>query len=154
MMAQQLKLYFGIGRYISENSRSGAWGTSALDIISAQLKNDLPGLMGFGVTSLKNMRKFYEAWSSIEDKSATAVADLQSTENEAIVIRQPELPISDGFPLSEFFAVPFTHHIRILEKEKDRDARIYYIQRTALSHLSKEALIKAIEEDEFNHQIC
>ena len=31
----------------------------AVEIISAQLKNDLPGLMGFGVTSLKNMRKFY-----------------------------------------------------------------------------------------------
>ena len=24
--------------------------------------------MGFGVTSLKNMRKFYEAWATIEDK--------------------------------------------------------------------------------------
>ena len=52
----------------------------AVEIISAQLKNDLPGLMGFGVTSLKNMRKFYEAWATIEDKSATAVADLQNTE--------------------------------------------------------------------------
>ncbi len=56
---EQLKLYFGIGRYISENSRNGFWGTGALEIISAQLKNDLPGLMGFGVTSLKNMCKFY-----------------------------------------------------------------------------------------------
>ena len=51
-----------------------------MEIISAQLKNDLPGLMGFGVTSLKNMRKFYEAWATIEGKSATAVADLQNTE--------------------------------------------------------------------------
>lgn len=55
---EQLKLYFGIGRYISENSRNGFWSTGALDFISAQIKNDLPGLMGFGVTSLKNMRKF------------------------------------------------------------------------------------------------
>ena len=149
---EQLKLYFGIGRYISENSRSGFWGTSALDIISAQLKKDLPGLMGFGVTSLKNMRKFYEAWASVEDKSATAVADLQGIEDEAIAIRQPELPMLEGFPSSEFFDVPFTHHIRILEKEKDSDARIYYIRRAALSHLSKEALIKAIEEDEFHHR--
>lgn len=52
----------------------------AVEIISAQLKNDLPGLMRFGATSLKNMRKFYEAWAIIEDKSATAVADLQNTE--------------------------------------------------------------------------
>ncbi len=149
---EQLKLYFGIGRYISENSRSGYWGTGALEFISERLRSDLPGLVGFSLTSMKNMRKFYEAWASIEDKSAIAVADLQGIEDEAIAIRQPELPISDGFPLSEFFAVPFTHHIRILEKEKDQDARIYYIQRTALSHLSIEALIKAIEEDEFNHR--
>ena len=47
----------------------------AVEIISAQLKNDLPGLMGFGVTSLKNMRKFYEAWATIEDKSATGIAE-------------------------------------------------------------------------------
>ena len=68
---EQLKLYFGIGRYISENSRNGFWGTGAVEIISAQLKNDLPGLMGFGVTSLKNMRKFYEAWATIEGKRVT-----------------------------------------------------------------------------------
>lgn len=149
---EQLTLYLGIGRYISENSRSGFWGSGALNVISAQLKNDLPGLMGFGVSSLKNMRIFYEAWAPITDKSPTAIGDLQTPKNEQIIIRQPELPISDGFPLSEFMAVPFTHHIRILEKVKDRDARIYYIQRTALAHLSKEALIKAIEEDEFHHR--
>ena len=149
---EQLKLYFGIGRYISENSRTGYWGTGALEIISNQLKNDLPGLMGFGVTSLKNMRKFYEAWASLEVKSATAGADLQNTEDEAIAIRQPELPNSAGFPIGEFLAVPFTHHIRILERVKDREERLYYIQLTALSHLSKEGIIKAIQDDEFHHR--
>ncbi len=149
---EQLQLYFGIGRYISENSRNGFWGTGALEIISAQLKNDLPGLMGFGVTSLKNMRKFYEAWTFIEDKSATAVADLQNAESESIIIRQPEMPNCEGFPLSEFFAVPFSHHIQILEKVKGRDERIYYIRLTALSHLSKGGVIKAIKEDEFHHR--
>ena len=94
---EQLKLYFGIGRYISENSRNGFWGTGAVEIISAQLKNDLPGLMGFGVTSLKNMRKFYEAWVTIEDKSATAVADLQNTENETIVASESPENTSDTY---------------------------------------------------------
>lgn len=88
---EQLKLYFGIGRYISENSRSGFWGSGALNIISSQLKNDLPGLMGFGVCSLKNMRIFYEAWATIADKSPIAVGDLQTSENEQVIIRQPQL---------------------------------------------------------------
>ena len=72
---EQLKLYFGISRYISENSRNGFWGTGALEIISTQLKNDLPELMGFGVSSLKNMRIFYEAWTTLDEKSPTAIAE-------------------------------------------------------------------------------
>lgn len=149
---EQLKLYLGIGRYISENSRNGFWGTGALEIISAQLKNELPGLMGFGVSSLKNMRIFYEAWATLDEKSPTPIGDLQTSENEPVIIRQPQLPNLDGFPTQEFFAVPFTHHIRILEKVKDRDERIYYIQRTALSHLTKDALLKAISVDEYHHR--
>ena len=65
--------------------------------IAAAIENDLPGLMGFGVTSLKNMRKFYEAWVTIEDKSATAVADLQNTENETIVASESPENTSDTY---------------------------------------------------------
>ena len=88
---EQLQLYYAIGRYISENSRSGYWGTGALEIIIGQLKEDLPGLMGFGVSSLKNMRIFYEAWSIEVSKSPTTVGDLQVSDSEPIAIRQPQL---------------------------------------------------------------
>ena len=83
---EQLKLYFSIGQYISENSRSGFWGTGALGIISAQLKNDLPGLMGFGVTSLKNMRKFYEAWSELENNSASTIAEFSRIPSRRVFV--------------------------------------------------------------------
>ena len=33
----QLTLYYGIGKYVSENSREGTWGTGAIDAISEQL---------------------------------------------------------------------------------------------------------------------
>ena len=149
---EQLKLYFGIGRYISENSRSGFWGTGALDIISDQLKNDLPGLMGFGVTSLKNMRKFYEAWSELEDNSASALAELQDTDAQPVEIRQVQLPNSVGFPLAEFLSVPFTQHTRIIEGVKEREERIFYIRLTAMSHLTEKGIIKAIKADDYHHR--
>ncbi len=148
---EQLKLYFSIGKYISENSRSGYWGTGALEIISSQLKRDLPGLMGFGVTSLKNMRKFYEAWSSEDSKSATAVADLQVADIKDTIIRQSRLPNYDDHKLTEFLSVPFTHHLRIIEKVKNRDERFFYVQQTARLHLNVEALTKQIYDDEFHH---
>ena len=163
---EQLKLYFGIGRYISENSRSGFWGTGALDIISDQLKNDLPGLMGFGVTSLKNMRKFYEAWSFIEDKAAAAFAALQQDEKDDNQIRQSRLPNLqytdidhitiqqahllnlEEFPLESFLSVPFTQHIRIIEGTNDYNERIFYLKLTVTEHLTAKGVINAIKNDE------
>ncbi len=53
---EQLALYYGIGRYISENSREGFWGKGALETIGEQLRRELPGLRGFSVRNLKNMR--------------------------------------------------------------------------------------------------
>ena len=43
----QLAVYFAIGKYISVNTRTQAWGTHALEFISEQLRRELPGLRGF-----------------------------------------------------------------------------------------------------------
>ena len=51
------------------------WGTGALKSISEQLQKEMPGLTGFGETSLKNMRTFYEKWSESVNRQP-AVDDL------------------------------------------------------------------------------
>ena len=66
----QLAVYFGIGKYISQHTRKGVWGTGALDTISNQLRRELPGLRGFSATSLKKMRLFYEHWAFLDAKSS------------------------------------------------------------------------------------
>ena len=60
---KQLTLYYGIGKYISINSRSGNWGSGAIDAISEQLEKELPGLKGFSPRNLRYMRTFYEEWA-------------------------------------------------------------------------------------------
>lgn len=50
---EMLSLYYGIGRYISANSRKGFWGTGAIKTISERLRRELPGLKGFSQTNLK-----------------------------------------------------------------------------------------------------
>ncbi|MDR0843248.1 MAG: DUF1016 N-terminal domain-containing protein, partial [Acidobacteriota bacterium] len=61
--AEQLKLYYGIGRYVSDNSRFGKWGSGAIEAISKQLQQELPGLRGFSATNIRYMRIFFEAWA-------------------------------------------------------------------------------------------
>ena len=64
-----LSLYFGIGKYISINTRKSAWGTGAIEAISEQLHKELPGLRGFSAAALKKMRIFYEQWQMLENRS-------------------------------------------------------------------------------------
>lgn len=82
--SEQLALYLGIGRYISEHSRKGFWGTGAIECISTQLQRELPGLRGFGARQLKNMRSFYENWKPYLNSAAMA-AELK---NDAVSHQQ------------------------------------------------------------------
>jgi predicted nuclease of restriction endonuclease-like (RecB) superfamily len=137
---EQLALYYGIGRYISENTRNKNWGTGAIDNISKQLRQELPGLRGFGASSLKNMRLFYEAWYMIEPNSPIAIGELsektteyaketaEQVDSQINIIRQLLLANLPNFPLAEFLSISFTHHVRILENAKDTDERLFYIR--------------------------
>jgi hypothetical protein len=69
---EQLSLYYGIGCYVSKNSREGFWGKGAIESISKQLQKELPGLRGFSATNIKNMRSFYEEWSVIINRQPMA----------------------------------------------------------------------------------
>ena len=85
---EQLALYYGIGRYISQNSRSGFWGKDAIETISRQLSTEMPGLRGFPPRNLRNMRMFYEQWQYLNSNLAVATAKLESSENKENTIRQ------------------------------------------------------------------
>ena len=90
----QLGLYFGIGKFLSERTRNAKWGTNALQTISDKLQSDLPGLRGFSVTNLKNMRTFYDNWKSMDYKSSVATDEIspvttgkiEGVEKESITI--------------------------------------------------------------------
>lgn len=162
---EQLALYFGIGRYISANTRNKNWGAGVIDGISERLKQELPGLRGFGISSLKNMRIFYEAWSQLESNSAIAIANnehnspiaigelVQSAENDSNTIRQLQLTNISDFPLAEFLSISFTHHIRIIENAKDLEERLFYIRYCHNYKPTTDDLPKIIKkQDLYHHQ--
>ena len=77
---EQLSLYYGIGKYVSKNSRNGFWGKGAIETISQQLQRELPGLRGFSAANIKFMRQFYETWCD-DLKSLTAVSEIREEES-------------------------------------------------------------------------
>ena len=147
----QLAVYFSIGKYISVNTRTQSWGTHALEFISGQLRRELPGLRGFSENNLKNMRKFYEAWKML-DKTTIAIVESLNTGKHIDIQHAMVIPNTFDFPVEDFFRLPFTHHIRIIEGLDNLENRYYYIHRAVEEHLPVEKLRQLIRDKAHEHQ--
>ena len=172
--AVQLSLYFSIGKYVSEHTRKGYWGTGALEYISEQLQRELPGLRGFSASNLKQMRGFYEEWTSdslSDDCNLTFMnVELQSADSNSTVMRDELEETTEhiystdaivefsrlsnyGEEFTKYFLIiSFTHHRFIMSMVKDIEARLFYIELAAKESLSVRALQKAIQSDEYKHR--
>ncbi len=168
----QLAVYFGIGKFVSQNTRKGVWGSGALESISQILRKELPGLKGYSATQLREMRLFYEAWQildpnssvmtdessnqehtqSIPVNSSVMTDELQDTGNQIDIYHAIQIPNLADFPVEDFFKVPFTHHTLIRAIKSSLEARYYYIHRTAEEHLTTRTLEKLIKDDAYVNQ--
>ena len=148
---EMLSLYYGIGRYISANSREGFWGTGAIKTISERLRKELPGLKGFSESSLKNMRMFYEEWSLVfESKDTLAISPIMIGEIETTLLLSPKSPITID-DLELFGNLSFTHHVRILNGEKDVAKRWKYIKLALENKWDTRFLQQQIKENVADH---
>lgn len=129
---EMLALYYGIGGFISFESRNAQWGTGAIKAISLMLKQELPGLRGFSETNIKRMRQFYEAWSPYFTNRPFQMGDLElAVSDKAIIIR----PLTTGElseqDLKSFLSIGFTLHDILLSKTETLDERLFYIRMCA-----------------------
>jgi len=126
---EMLTLYYGIGKFISENTRSGKWGTGAIDAISSQLQGEIPGLHGFSPSNMKNMRIFFEQWELELEANRQLPTAYLNDDVEFALNRQLPTADLDESKIMAFRRVGFTHHREILRKCKTSDERWYYILR-------------------------
>jgi len=152
-----LALNYGIGRFISVNSRSAKWGSNAIAVISSLLRQELPGVKGYSEASIKMMRTFYEEWRCIFENRQLPIDDLRnqlmlSHINDKIEIRQlvtDELSASD---LASFLNVGFTNHYVILTKTKSKEERLFYIRRCATEFWKVETTKYYLSENLFKKE--
>lgn len=175
--AELLKLYFGIGQYVSFHSRNKNWGKGAIDSISSLLQQELHGLRGFSATNIKNMRLFYEGWEFMQpfliDEKAplfhfseeelnrqlpSAELKNQSRQlatgdlNNSFVIRQlPTDELQNEFS-TMFLKIGFTHHIAIINNTEGIEERVFYIQKTATEFWNNTTLKHHLKSDLYQRQ--
>ncbi|MBE6268738.1 MAG: DUF1016 domain-containing protein [Bacteroidales bacterium] len=153
---EQLALYYGIGRFVSMNTRNKNWGKGFIEAVSEQLRKELPGLRGFSAASLRKMRTFYEEWQMLSDNSFVSTNEFVDIESNSFV-ETNELPIVQfkidaNFPIAAFMNIGFTHHYAIISKVKDVEQRKFYIQFAADTKAKVEDLELIINDDLYSHQ--
>lgn len=168
---EQLALYYGIGRFVSQNSRKNFWGMDAIGNISRLLREELPGLKGFSAENIKLMRRFYEAWDNLEPNSvvrttelqqeddlpsspnsAVETTELQNVEREIDTIHKLRFTSYEEFPITAFLNISFTHHITILRRVENIDERKFYIQLAYDQRLKVDDLEDMIKAGVYKHR--
>ena len=172
-----LKLYFGIGQYVSFHSRNKNWGKGAIDSISSLLQQELHGLRGFSATNIRNMRIFYEEWECMQpfliDKKEPLFhfseeelnRQLPSTElknqnrqlatgdlNDSFLIQQLATAELENEWIELFLKVPFTQHRLIIRGAEVMEERVFYIQKVATEFWSFETLKHQLKSDLYQRQ--
>ena len=153
-----LSLYFGIGKFISENSRNHFWGTNAIETISEKLQHELPGLRGFSPVNIKRMRQFYEEWEKyfhVADNQTSIFRPLTADEIQTDLLFANRPLAADDLTAEQkksFLSIGFTHHCEIIAKTKSLEERIFYIELCATEFWSKEKLRYKLKSDLFAKQ--
>lgn len=172
-----LKLYFGIGQYVSFHSRNKNWGKGAIDSISSLLQQELHGLRGFSATNIRNMRIFYEEWECMQsfliDKKALFFhfseeelnrqlpsAELKNQNrqlatgdlNDSFLIQQLATAELENEWIELFLKVPFTQHRLIIRGAEVTEERVFYIQKVATEFWSFETLKHHLKSDLYQRQ--
>lgn len=113
--AELIEFYFELGKSITE--KQTAWGTKFLKQLSGDLRTEFPNMEGFSETNLKYCRLFFQY---IQNSPQTE-DELQAAIGQQAV---------DQLLLQRFVQIPWGHINLIINKLKNAEEALFYINKT------------------------
>ena len=118
-----IRLYWDIGRSITEKQQTLGWGKSVVETLAEDLQKEFPGMTGFGKSNLWSMAQFYAEYHDNE-------------------ILQPLVG-----------EISWSKHLVIMSKCKDMQERQFYILATKKFGWTKDVLIHQVEQKSFERYL-
>lgn len=113
--SELIKLYWNVGKYISQKVATAEWGTSVVNNLADYLKAKQPDLKGFSRRGLYRMKQFFETY-----KDAEKVSPLVTQ-------------------------ISWSNHLHILSKTKTMEEKEFYIRLAAKNKYPKRDLERQID---------
>src|SRR5665647_519394 len=144
------QLYWNIDELILKMQREHGWGKSIVE----KLSNDLQHQIGEGVSwsprNLWFMRQLVTEYSNLNQVGS------ERENNNNLNLKQPasDLINNNISNLKQLVSeVPWMHNILILQKVKDINARIFYLQSTVGNRYSRAVLLHQIKADAYQNHL-
>jgi len=112
-------LYWSIGKSISEKVNTANWGSSVVEELSKDLKEEFPNQKGFSRSNLFSMKKWFEFYS----QSKIDIEKIQQLVGQ----------------------IPWGHNVVIISKSKNIEEAIFYSNKTIENNWSRSVLLHQIE---------
>ncbi|NSW78454.1 MAG: hypothetical protein HPY54_05430 [Chthonomonadetes bacterium] len=115
-------LYWHIGREILQRQEQEGWGAKVIERLAQDLRREFPEMKGLSRANLFYMRAFAEAWH-----------------DEQIVQQLVG-------------QIPWGHHCVLLDRVKNPNERLWYVQQTLSHGWSRNVLVHQIEVELYRRQ--
>ncbi|MGI6393567.1 MAG: PDDEXK nuclease domain-containing protein [bacterium] len=124
-----LDFYYDLGRMITE--KDSIWGSRFLEILSIDLKKEFPQMQGFSVTNLKYCRLFFK-YFLISPQAGDELEKSSKSQFYQAVVR-----------------IPWGHIKLLIDKIKDHNEALFYINQTVENGWSRNVLVLQIKSNLF-----
>jgi predicted nuclease of restriction endonuclease-like (RecB) superfamily len=114
-----IKLYWSVGKYISDRLANSQWGQKAIEQLAAFIQTQEPSLKGFEKRNLYRMRQFYETYPNSEIVSSLLTQ------------------------------LSWTHHSILISRCKTEAERLFYLELAATERYSTRELDRQINSGIF-----
>ena len=126
-----LQVFWEMGSIILQQQKEAGWGSKIIDRLAADLKTEFPDFRGLSVRNLKYMRAFANAYPQFGQQAA---AQIQATENQSVTFVQQAAA-----------QLPWGHHQVLLDKVKEPEQRLFYIQKAVENGWSRNVMVHQLE---------
>ena len=127
-------LYWNVGKMVYKIQKSVGWGKGIIPRLAKDIKNDFPEIKGFSERNIGRMKTFYKEYTFLQE----AVVQNPNGDNTGSNLPQPVAKLDKIFKIVT--ELPWGHNFILIEKIKDRQKRLWYMEQCLKNGWSRNIL--------------
>ena len=149
-----IQLYWNMGRMIAENQELFEGKNSYVAQLERDLRAEFPDIKGFSRSNLFYIRKFYQFYQDFSVQQLVGLNEkVETTSVQQLVALNPKDSVQQPAGLSIILlSLPWGHHMLLLDKIKEVDEALFYVQQTIEYNWSRAILTLQIEQNLYERQ--